>query len=103
MEKSLNNNSVIVNAESVKEFGNKIIEENNKLLDIVIKMYNDSLRYVDMVDNKAGNLYKEVMLRELLKEREKIINGNAILDKTFKDIYETYSETYDSIENSVRG
>lgn len=108
MENSLNNlnnniRSYHIDANSIKLFGDKIIKENNKLLDIIMKMYDDSIKYDDMVNNKAGNLYKEVMLQVLLKEKEKITNNNEELNRIYTNIYNTYTDTINKISSSVRG
>ena len=89
---------ILVNSDSIKAFGNKII-----VADIIRDMYKDSVLYNDMVDNKAGNLYKEVMLRELKKEEEKIINNNEVINNIFSDISERYNDTISTISNSVSG
>ena len=108
MENSLNNSnntlrSYHIDANSIKVFGDKIIEENNKLLEIITKMYDDSVKYDDMVNNKAGNLYKEVMLKVLLKEKEKITSNNEELNKIYTNIYNTYTDVINDISSSVRG
>ena len=92
---------MLVNIESINTFKEQIVEENNKLIDILTKMYDDSIKYDRMVSNKSGNLYKEVMLRELLKEKDKITNNNETIENIFSDVIKTYEAAVQDAKKSV--
>ena len=92
---------MLVDIESINIFRENIISENNKLLEVINEMYEDSIKYERMVDNKSGNLYKEVMLRELQKEKETIINNNETLQKLFTEISSIYKSAVDETQKSV--
>ncbi len=94
---------IIFNREVIKDFGNKTKEENNKLVSILEKMKNDSILFQDMVDNKAGNLYKEVMLRELDKEIKRVNENNTNVADKLIFASEKYTEFEEEVGESVNG
>ena len=91
------------NRETIKEFGEKTKNKNAKLVEILEKMKNDSVLYQDMVDNKAGNLYKEVMLRELDKEIKRVNDNNESVADKIIFAAEKYLEFEEEVGEKVNG
>ncbi len=92
---------ITVDCQSIREFGKKIKEESNQLVDILELMKKDSLTYEKMIDSNAGNLYKEVMLRELEKEKEIIKKNSEEWLKELTWIADTYNEMIEEIKESI--
>ena len=95
MEKTL------VNIESINAFKDSILQENEKLIEIIEKMNEESIKYSSMVNNKSGNLYKEVMIRELQKEKENILNDNEEIKRKFTEIIKIYEKVVNETSKSV--
>ena len=94
-------NKVTVNSQSIIDFGNKIKEEGSKLTSILDSMKKDSILYSDMVDSDAGNLYKEVMLLELEKEKKHINESTELVANKFLWIAGKYNDTTEEINKKV--
>ena len=94
---------IVFNSSKIKEFADFITENNNRLINILDKMEKDSDTYSEMVDSKAGNLYKEVMLRELEKEKKKILENNEVIVNKFIYASQKYDEFSENIKERLSG
>ncbi len=91
------------NKVQIEEFGKKTKVNNEKLVAILENMKNDSVLYQDMVDNKAGNLYKEVMIRELDKEIKRVKDNNVNVANKIIFAAQKYGEFEEEIGEKVNG
>ncbi len=92
---------ITINSETIFNFGNKIKDEGSKLVSILEDMKKDSILYADMVDSDTGNLYKDVMLKEIEKEKKHINESTEFVANKFLWIASKYNETNDIIAERV--
>ena len=93
--------NVMVDSRTLQDFSKNIITERDKLNEILEKMKKASVLYQDMVDTKTGNLYKEVMLRELIKEQNKLNIRCNLISKEFNDYATLFMIASEKIKESV--
>ncbi len=91
------------NKVKIEEFGKKTKSNNEKLIRILEDMKKDSVLYKDMVDNKAGNLYKEVMLKEINKEIERVKKYDSLVADKIIIASEKYAEFERKVGEEVDG
>ena len=91
------------NVKEIEEFNKKIKYYNDELKKVLEDMKKDSILYEDMVDNKAGNLYKEVMQRELNKEIERVDNNSILINDKITYAISKYREFIREVGMSTTG
>lgn len=94
---------IVTNAEQLKEFGTKTKNECDNLVKILENMKKDSILYQDMVDNKAGNLYKEVMLREIDKEIKRVNETGTSVSEKIIFASNEYNKFKEEVGEKVNG
>ena len=92
---------VAVNFESISKFEKQMKDNSMKLVDILELMKNDSVQYEEMIESKAGDLYKEVMIRELEKEKNIIMNNSEEISKRLSWITNSYRDMFEEIKESI--
>ena len=94
---------VTVDYNSIKDLSNKLRVEFDKLGTIIDKMRDISVNFSDMLDTSAGNMYKDVMIAQLDKEKEVIGKKRDMLCKIFDDNSLIYDSTFNNIKKNVGG
>ena len=92
---------VMVNYSTVMEFSKKFKVESKKLDDILANMRQVCINFQDMVDTNAGNLYKEVMINELEKERDLLNKTSEKISKEFENYANLFKEKDELIHERV--
>lgn len=87
---------------TVDEFGKKIKEESQKLVNILDNMKNDTLKYDDMIDSKTGNLYKETMHKVLDEEKKRLEEKGTYVGNKFITAANEYTKAIENIKEGVR-
>ncbi len=91
----------IIDSKTIMDFSKNIKIHGDKLNDILENMKKATVAYNDMVDTKAGNLYKETMINELTKEQKKLMNRCNIISNEFSEYANLFRDANTTISESV--
>ncbi len=84
-----------VDISTLRNLSNEVRTENEKLINIISDISKYTLEYQNMLISDAGELYREFVINDIEKEKEKILANNVeIADKlsSISDIYEEVKE-----------
>ena len=84
---------VNVVADTLSELSNTLKVENEKLLEIVSNIANETINYEDMLISDAGELFRRFMIEEQEKEKNRILLSNQEIADKLLDISNIYRDT----------
>ena len=93
---------IVVDANTLIELSKSVKDNNEKLLNIVNNIKNTTIKYNNMLISDAGELFKDIMIKEQEKEQEKIILNNQIIADKLSSFGIIYSDTDKKIGDLMR-
>lgn len=84
---------VNVVADTLSELSNTLKVENEKLLEIVSNIANETINYEDMLISDAGELFRRFMIEEQEKEKNRILLSNQEIADKLLYISNIYRDT----------
>ncbi len=93
---------ITVDTGTLLKLSDKVKKNNNKLLSIVTDIKDMTVYYNDMLISDAGELFKEVVIKEQEQEQKKILENDQLIAEKLSSFAKIYGEAFSKIERMTK-